>query len=328
MYKSHDTLDGLLRDVYSELLAKGSEVKAHKGTFKEVIGGCLHLTNPRARLSRSEGKGKLYSALGEFLWYLSGDTRLDFIDYYIPNTFQDESDDKVRVRSGYGDRLYAWRGVNQIENIVKLLAQSQTSRRAVIQLFDAFDITQRYRSAPCTCTLQFLGRDGHLHMFVSMRSNDAFLGLPHDVFAFTMLQELVARQVNMEVGEYKHCAGSLHLYDRNYKAAEQYLDEGWQDPVTMPPMPSGDPSPSIQWLQLIEAGIRLGTNLNPDIKGASVDPYWKDIARLLLSLKASRTQDVQALADLRAEMHSTVYNMFLMARYDKAEQAQGNGASE
>ena len=71
MYVQKDTLDGLLRHVFEALLAEEKLVTAGRGDFKEVFGGCLHLTNPLARLSRSESKGKVYSALGEFLWYLS-----------------------------------------------------------------------------------------------------------------------------------------------------------------------------------------------------------------------------------------------------------------
>lgn len=101
MQAKSDTLDGLLRAVLTSLIDQEELIKAHRGDFKEVFGACLHLTNPLARLSRSESKGRIYSALGEFLWYLSGDIRLDFIDYYVPRRFQEESDDQITVRSGY-----------------------------------------------------------------------------------------------------------------------------------------------------------------------------------------------------------------------------------
>ena len=263
MYVQSDTLDGLLRGVFETLLSEEKLITASRGDFKEVFGGCLHLTNPLARLSRSESKGKIYSALGEFLWYLSKENRLDFIDYYVPGRFQEESDDQVTVRSGYGERLQAWRGLNQLHNVVQLLQQHRTSRRATIQLFDATDIAERFASIPCTCTLQFLVRDDRLHMFVSMRSNDAYLGLPHDIFSFTMLQEMIARAIGVELGEYKHCAGSLHLYQTHFEAAEQYLKEGWQDPILMPAMPAGDPQAGIEWLQEAHPHHRRYFGCNP-----------------------------------------------------------------
>lgn len=322
MEVTSDTLDGLLRTVLASLLGQEELVKAHRGNFKELFGACLHLTNPMARLSRSESKGKIYSALGEFLWYLSGDTRLDFIDYYVPGRFQEESDDQVTVRSGYGDRLRGWRGFNQIENVIKVLTDSRTSRRAVIQLFDASDIVERFASIPCTCTLQFLVRGERLHLFVTMRSNDAFIGLPHDIFAFTMLQELIARSVGLAAGEYKHCVGSLHLYERDFDVAQQYLDEGWQDPIVMPAMPAGDPWRDVEWLQSVETSTRLKTDPVPQTHAANVDPYWQDLALLLMSLRASKERDADRIAQLKDELHSEVYRMFLMARFDQVEQNQ------
>lgn len=327
MYIQKETLDGLLRHVFEALLTGDKMVTAGRGDFKEIFGACLHLTNPLARLSRSESKGKVYSALGEFLWYLSKETRLDFIDYYVPGRFQEESDDQVTVRSGYGERLQAWRGTNQLDNIVQLLRKHRTSRRATIQLFDASDLTERYASIPCTCTLQFLVRDDRLHMFVAMRSNDAYLGLPHDIFSFTMIQEMVARAVGAEIGEYKHCAGSLHLYEKHFEAAQQYLKEGWQDPVRMPTMPTGDPHDGIEWLRSIEESARLrrGGDLDAVICAAHVDDYWKDLGRLLLSFRASKDSDTALLARLKEQLHSDVYKMFLVARLDVAEERKKTG---
>jgi thymidylate synthase len=246
---------------------------------------------------------------------MSGDTKLDFIDYYIPRRFQAESDDQVTVRSGYGERLCWLDGVNQLETVIALLKERPTSRRAVIQLFRAADLEKNYASIPCTCTLQFLARDGLLHMFVSMRSNDAYVGLPHDVFAFTMLQELVARSVGLEVGEYKHFAGSLHLYEADVHSAMSYVQEGWQATVVMPTMPLGDPWRSLHHLQQLEAAIRL--DQPADLESACLEEYWKDLARLLLAFKASKQSDAPRLAILKSEMSSEVYNIFLQARLDR-----------
>ena len=74
-------------------------------------------------------------------------------------------------------------------------------------------------------------------MFTNMRSNDAFIGLPHDIFAFTMIQEIVARALKLEPGTYSHAVGSLHLYKTNRDAARKYLKEGWQSTVVMPRCP-------------------------------------------------------------------------------------------
>ena len=160
----------------------------------------LELNHPRARLSRSETRGRPFSCLGEFLWYLSRDNKLDFIRYYIP-AYEKETEDGETIYGAYGPRLFDQRGHDQLRNVINLLRSHPESRRAVIQLFNAEDIARRYKEVPCTCTLQFLVRRKRLHMLTTMRSNDAYKGLPHDIFCFTMLQEVVARTLGLELGE-------------------------------------------------------------------------------------------------------------------------------
>jgi thymidylate synthase len=137
-------------------------------------------------------------------------------------------------------------GINQIDNVVKLLRRKPTSRQAVVQLFNAEDLLKDFSDIPCTCTMQFLVRKGSLHMVVHMRSNDAFLGLPHDVFAFTFIQELISRSLGLRLGTYKHMVGSLHVYDADKMKVRKFLREGYQSRVAMPRMPKGDPWPNLK----------------------------------------------------------------------------------
>lgn len=323
MYYSRTCLDDLLRDVLEALLSERNTHEASRGKFVELIGCCVHLENPRARLSRSEGKGKVFSALGELLWYLSSDTALRFIDYYVPDRFQRESDDQIRVRSGYGQRLFSFRGINQVENVLSLLKKKSSSRRAVVQLFDAEDLTADFKSVPCTCTLQFIVRDGLLHMFTSMRSNDAYVGFPHDVFAFTMMQELIARSIDVEVGSYRHCAGSMHLYEDDMNAARAYISEGWQSRIAMPPMPPGDPWESVGVLR--EAEVSLREKGVPENIG-HLPAYWRDLVRLLEAQRAAKDGNTLILERIRQEFSSDVYKPFVQARIDKVNQGSGSSA--
>lgn len=200
MHLVASSLDDILYQVFKRLCGTKSRNTATRGSTKEVIGAYLKLTNPRARLSSTEGRGRLFSALGEFLWYLSGDDTLKFIEYYVPRYGQDNSDDGITTFGAYGPRLLNMRGQNQLENVANLLRSKPRSRRAVIQLFNAEDIAVQHKEIPCTCTIQFLLRDGHLHTISHLRSNDAFLGLPHDIFSFTMMQELIARRLDADLG--------------------------------------------------------------------------------------------------------------------------------
>lgn len=280
MYVSAPTLDDLMNEVLRDLLTRQPDVGATRGAASEIVGAMLHLQNPRARLSLTETRGKPFSALGELLWYLSGANDLDFIKYYIKK-YEDETEDGKTVYGGYGPRLFNTRGQhNQITNVINLLRCKPTSRRAVIQIFDAIDISEPHKEVPCTCALQFLIRNSALHMFVCMRSNDAFIGLPHDVFAFTMIQELFARTLNVELGEYSHAVGSLHLYKDRINDAKKYLDEGFQSTKEpMPLMPLGDPWCAIN--ALLEVEYRIRSDIDADIFDLDLSDYWMDLTFLL-----------------------------------------------
>ena len=324
MYLSAETLDDLLLKLYKHLLRKrgSSDINPTKGPATEINGALLQIKNPRARLSRTEKKGTLFSCLGELLWYLAGSNKVDFIKYYIQN-YDEYSDDGKTIYGAYGPRLFGLNGtINQVQNVIDTLKANDSSRRAVIQLFRGEDLANnletRREDFPCTCTLQFSVRNHQLHAMIMMRSNDAFLGLPHDIFAFTMLQELIARSLGVEVGPYKHAVGSLHLYTKHTKEIQDYLDEGIQERISMPPMPYGDPWSSVQTLLKAERAIRRG---RPHTYG-SLDPYWGDLVRLLEIYRYSRnaTQGAQPMKikELKKKMSSTIFDMHINKRHSRA----------
>lgn len=316
MFFTATTLDDLMGEVLPALLDTPFNVKSTRGKSAELIGVMLHLTNPLARISRTETKGKAFSALGELLWYLSKEKDLDFISYYLHH-YTKESEDGETVYGGYGPRIFNLRGeINQMENILDLLRKRPASRKAVIQIFDGADLVDDHPELPCTGTLQFLIRNNHLHMFTTMRSNDAFLGLSHDIFAFTMLQEIVACSLNLELGGYSHAVGSLHLYEEHQGKAKQYLKEGIQSTKDiMPQMPVVDPWNSIGKLLEAELEIRSGNNFEES--KLNVDPYWSDLIRLLKIFSLSKKQSYTEIEELRKQMHFPVYNTYINSKIDK-----------
>lgn len=314
MYISEKTLDDLLLQVINKLLNRKRRIDATRGSTVELTGVMLKIRDPRARLSRTERRGLLFSCLGELFWYLAGSDKLRFIKYYL-SRYADESDDGKIIHGAYGPRLFNARGTDQVRNVLDLLRDRSTSRRAVIQLFDAADLANPHKDIPCTCTLQLILRDQRLHMLTSMRSNDAFKGLPHDVFAFTMLQEIMARSLGVELGTYKHAVGSLHLYEDDRQKAEEFVAEGWQSTVLMPPMPFGSPWPAIKKVLKAESAIRRGVF---DGRELQIGTYWDDIVRLLQIYGLSKHGDEKQISRIRRTMSSPVYEPYIERRRQKA----------
>ena len=253
-----DSLDSVLHQLYRELDQNGRQHEGSRGKTVELLSVSIRILKPRARLSRSENRGKPFSAIGELLWYLSGSDRLEFIECYVSQYVNDAVDGVIE--GAYGPRLLAMRGgIDQFNSVERLLGRKPGSRRAVIQLFNAEDVAVDHKEIPCTTTLQFHLREGLLHMSATLRSNDAYWGLPHDVFCFTMLQEMMARRLNVEIGEYYQYVGSMHVYEGYLDDMREYVREGVQQTSEMPSMPAGNPFDLIGRLLDIEGRLRSST---------------------------------------------------------------------
>jgi thymidylate synthase len=291
-------------------LQHGHPIKPSKGPATEIIGACLKLHKPRARFSRDENRSVVYSALGETLWYLSGSDEFDVIEHYIPSYRQlcGTPPDIVHSETAYGPRLKS-----QMDFIKDQICKPDT-RKAVISIYREEDQRNLY-DVPCTCVLQFFPRSGALHAMAQMRSNDVYVGMAHDIFAFTMLQELLARAAGLELGTYVHQVGSFHLYDDHRERAQRYIARGIADTVPMDPMPAGDPQPGLDWLLGVETALRTGGSV-PDALG--IGPYWQDLARLLQVRKLRQASDQSGLLKIRDTMHSKVFRTFIQDEIGKA----------
>ena len=301
-----------MRVVLEEILRHGKHVQSTKGGNTEITGVLLELLNPRARLSRTESRGKPFSCLGELCWYLSETDSLDFIKYYLPAYGEFAEDNKLY--GAYGPRLFSWNGLQQFSTIIRLLRKKPNSRQAVIQLFSGVDIVEEHKDVPCTSTLQFLVRDDALHLLVNMRSNDIHWGLPHDVFCFTMLHEVLARTLSIKLGTYKHMVGSLHLYDNQQNNAKLFLNEGWQQTnLPMPPMPMEDPWSAIGLLKEAERKIRtIGIGACENLE--EVDSYWADLVRLLQVFRHLKDGSISGINEIKSEMQNACYVSYIERR--------------
>jgi thymidylate synthase len=309
------TVDDLMRVAVDMLLSQGIRISPTKGDALEVAAATFELANPRARVSRSASRGRLFSALGELCWYLSGSNQTQDIAYYVSH-YRKLDEDGV-IFGGYGPRLFSFDGVNQVEYVIQTLQNGPFSRKAVIQLFDHQDVTEDHADVPCTCTLQYLLRDGCLSAITYMRSNDVFRGLPHDIFCFTMLQELIARSVGAELGPYHHMVGSLHMYDNDARQLHAFIAEGWQATTClMPAMPPGDPQAGLARLLGVEHQLRTGTP--PDGIDFGPEPYWADLGRLL-GVYAVRRGPREAIERIQSKMDSDYYDSYITDRADSID---------
>lgn len=309
-------LDEILRKLYGELSKSTDTFEASKGKGRDLLGPKIILKDPRSRISATATRGRLISALAEFCWYLSGNASLDFIRFYIRDYPPEGATGSLE--EAYGPRLIGTgefgRSFNQVQRVIDRLRRKPDTRRAAISILEPSDLEPGKAEAPCTIALQFIRRRERLHLVAMMRSNDAYLGFPHDVFCFTMLQELVARSLGIQVGEYHHFATSLHLYERDEDAVFAYLEEGFQNPTfAMPKMPSGCQLNNLKAFLATEQSIRSGAiTTAAQIK---LPEYWRDLALVLLRLADSRFKRGQKTLESNfSNIRNSFYKNFFIKR--------------
>ena len=197
------------------LLANGQKVKPREATTIEIMNAHLILRDPQNRIIFDEGrKMNIVFAIADFVHMFMGRDDVGFLNWIVPaiDGFIDHRA-KGKLGGAYGPRIVYDETDGQIKDVIKRLTKDPSSRQAVISIYHGpTDFQALPHLVPCTLSLQFMIRDSKLHLIANMRSNDITWGLTYDVFNFTMIQEFIAVQLGVPLGNYYHNAGSLHLY--------------------------------------------------------------------------------------------------------------------
>ena len=215
-----NNIDEVWETWYDRLVSMNLNNSSRDGDIRgEIINAITVIKDPTRNILKSKIRNlPMRYAIGEMLWYMSGNNRLQEIQKYSKG-WDRMSDDGVTVNSNYGWCIKEKYGFNQWEFVKTELKQNPNSRRAVIHIKEP----SHYESKDVNCTvcLQFFIRDNKLHLTIYMRSNDLWMGFPYDVFQFTNMLVLMSMELELEIGTYTHIAGSLHLYERDVKSEKK-----------------------------------------------------------------------------------------------------------
>lgn len=191
------------------------------GPMREYLHCSLHLSDPRQRwvLARRPAMNPAF-AIAELIWILQGRNDAGFVNYWnpaLPN-FAGRAD---AYHGAYGYRLRYHFGIDQLERAYQALAANPDSRQVVLQIWDTqmdfpnLDGSARDTDIPCNIVAMPKIRDGKLEWLQVMRSNDLFLGTPHNFIQFTSLQEIIAGWLQVDLGSFVLVSDSLHLYEHD-----------------------------------------------------------------------------------------------------------------
>jgi len=262
------------------LLHQGTTVAPRGLACKEHLNVTLELTNALNNIIYSKVRNVSYRFMvAEWLWIWYGHDDVKTISQYNKK-IADFSDNGVNFNGSYGIPI-----IKQWPHILKTLQRDPDSRQAVIQiyrppLFETKDV-------PCTLSIQFLYRAQCLHTIVNMRSSDAWLGIPYDIFNFTMLGNILAAQLgNVLATSLTMNLGSSHLYAVNHEAAKKVSDQ----PFISYPSPRLHTSPP-DWLERVLVNRTLDISPIEVVHGG----YWLQYARCLTA--ATNEDALKALCD-------------------------------
>lgn len=273
------TFHEVWHDLLDRLVTNGVVVRPRGLACRELTGVTLELRDARSNLFYNAARDVRYGfAVAEWLWIWFGHDDVATIGQYNSRIHR-FSDDGEIFAGAYGPRIgLQWTWVEE------LLRRDHDTRQAVITIFAPTDLQRATRDVPCTLTLQFFVRaeptDGTLRLclLASMRSSDVWLGLPYDVFSFTMLQNVMAGRLGIDTGWFQMSLGSSHLYAEHADTAVVALDRlaSANRPLRRSPRLPGYPP---DWLD----GVlhRRGSMELPQETIASSDPTWNRYALVL-----------------------------------------------
>jgi thymidylate synthase len=208
--------------ICKELYLNGNDVSP-RGLKTKEIQNCLLQFNGHHDTIITVPERKLNNKYleAEMSWYLKGDPSIEFISEYS-SFWKKLVDQNNTVNSNYGKLalIDKYNGFSQFEWCVQRLQNDINSRQAIINYNQPMHKYENNKDFVCTLAQQFIVNNNKLDTIVFMRSNDLIYGFSYDVPWFNSLQKQIANILKIEVGEYRHFATSMHVYERHFKMVE------------------------------------------------------------------------------------------------------------
>ncbi len=206
--------------------------------------GTLSVFGHQMRFDLSQGfpllttkKLHLKSIIHELIWFLSGNTNIDYLQQNGVRIWDEWADDNGNLGPVYG---YQWRSwpdyqgghIDQIKGLLQDLKQKPESRRHIVCAWNVAQV-QSMALPPCHTLFQFYVAHGRLSCQLYQRSGDVFLGVPFNIASYALLTMMVAQVCGLQAGDFVHTLGDAHLYLNHLDQAREQLT---REPRSLPRM--------------------------------------------------------------------------------------------
>tara|TARA_A100001037_G_scaffold252669_1_gene236789 strand:- start:1281 stop:2075 length:795 start_codon:yes stop_codon:yes gene_type:complete len=211
------------------VLNEGVKKEDRTGTGTKSIFG------HQFRFDLSEGfpivttkKLHLRSIIHELLWFLSGDTNIQYLNKHNVSIWDEWADDAGNLGPVYGAQWRSWplssgQKIDQISQLIDEIRNNPDSRRLVVSAWNVGAI-DNMALPPCHCLFQFYVAGDKLSCQLYQRSADIFLGVPFNIASYALLTMMVAQVTDLKPGDFIHTFGDAHLYENHFDQALKQLE--------------------------------------------------------------------------------------------------------
>jgi thymidylate synthase len=215
-------------DLLQHILDNGTPKGDRTGT------GTLSTFGYQMRFNLADGfpvlttkKLHLRSIIHELLWFLKGDTNIQYLKDNNVSIWDEWADENGNLGPVYGYQWRSWptpdgRHIDQITNVVNQIKHNPDSRRMIVSAWNVAYVDEM-ALPPCHTMFQFYVAEGKLSCQLYQRSADTFLGVPFNIASYALLTMMIAQVCGLKPGEFIHTLGDAHLYNNHLEQANLQL---------------------------------------------------------------------------------------------------------
>lgn len=212
----------------SDILENGADKSDRTGT------GTRSLFGYQMRFDLSKGfplmttkKVHRKSIIYELLWFIRGETNVRWLQEHGVKIWDEWADENGDLGPVYGSQWRSWpapdgRHIDQLAAVVESIRNKPDSRRHIVTAWNPAEVDDM-ALPPCHCLFQFYVANGKLSCQLYQRSADTFLGVPFNIASYALLTHMVAQVAGLEVGDFVHSFGDVHLYNNHFEQARLQL---------------------------------------------------------------------------------------------------------
>ena len=177
----------------------------------------------------------LRSIIYELLWFIHGDTNIKFLHDNNVSIWDEWADENGDLGPIYGKQWRRWEGkdgkvIDQLSWVINEIVKNPNSRRLIVSAWNVAEISEM-KLPPCHVLFQFYVANNKLSCQLYQRSADVFLGVPFNIASYSLLTHMIAQVTGLQVGEFIHTFGDVHLYLNHIQQAKLQLS---REPFALP----------------------------------------------------------------------------------------------